>query len=262
MDKIFTALVTLAVLSSIPSETQAQQVSWKDSYPLAIIDRPLTNPKGMFELRGNTVQVNLSKDAEGKPVSLAPAIFYGITDEFTIGITTPVNGLCLTGDDGGCTHVFNDIAVDFQYYAISKGSYLLVPHGGVSFSSFQPARSEFNLAVLNFIQFNAWLALFIEPSVSVGLNDRTAAHPDSVNIPFLLGFQVIPKVFLFAATGIGGSLYNFSNGYVVPVSAGGWYSFTNRIDVGAEFQFTNLTPHDGSGSVDGRKLYVRLAARF
>jgi hypothetical protein len=228
-------------------------------YPTAFLERPLTNPKGMIEIRGNTVQLNLSKDAVGKPVSLAPAIYYGITDSLTVGLTH-ATGICLTGSENGCIKVYNDVGLDVQYYAISEGRFLLVPHGGFTMSSFDPALAEVNVAVLAQLSITSWLGLFVEPLFTIALNDRTNAARDRMFIPVTLGFQATPRLYAYLTSGIGGLFDGFGDSYSLPLALGGLYAITPMIDVGAEFAFPNIGGK--GGSADLRALTLRAAFRF
>ncbi|MGE0404173.1 MAG: hypothetical protein AB7T06_46120, partial [Kofleriaceae bacterium] len=43
--------------------------------------------KGKVWITGPTVGISLSTDAVGKPINLAPAIYYGVNEKLTVGVT-------------------------------------------------------------------------------------------------------------------------------------------------------------------------------
>ena len=47
------------------------------------------------------IDVNMSADAVGKPFSIAPDIYYGVSDKLSVGLTHDT-GLCLAGEENGC----------------------------------------------------------------------------------------------------------------------------------------------------------------
>src|SRR5688572_27507312 len=72
--------------------------------------RGVQGPAGMFSAR-LVLGVNLSDGAVGKPLSIAPDLFYSVTDKLQLGLlhngplgwqSRPGLGLCLTGEDDGC----------------------------------------------------------------------------------------------------------------------------------------------------------------
>ena len=95
------------------------------------VRRGVQGPAGMFDVR-IFLDINLSKDRAGKPVSLAPDIYYSVSDALQIGLlhtlpmgwqTLPGTGLCLSGKDSGCPHVYNNIGFDLMYAHCQKESF-------------------------------------------------------------------------------------------------------------------------------------------
>jgi len=71
----------------------------------------MTLPGGKFYLNA-VAETNLAKGAAGKPISIAPDLWYGASDKLTLGLvhysrgtsgflTGFVNGLCFRGGSGG-----------------------------------------------------------------------------------------------------------------------------------------------------------------
>ena len=87
------------------------------------VSRGVQSPGGLFTLRV-LLLVDASKDRFGKPTSLAPDLFYGVSDTVQIGLlhtgpmgwqSRPGFGLCLSGTTGGCPKVYDNVGFDFMY---------------------------------------------------------------------------------------------------------------------------------------------------
>ena len=51
----------------------------------------------MLELTGNTVRLDMSNEEFGRPLSIAPDLYYGITSRFTLGIIHDVGNMVYEG---------------------------------------------------------------------------------------------------------------------------------------------------------------------
>src|SRR5580692_9135298 len=124
------------------------------------------------------LEMSLSSNAVFSPVSLAPDLWYGLTDAWTLGLVHSTAGatgfigvsgdsLCLTGTSDGCPNFYQDVGIDARYrlrrpLALDVGVY---------------ARdtSPFELAVKLGISGRwAWGKLTFEaqPNLFVGLTNR------------------------------------------------------------------------------------------
>jgi hypothetical protein len=238
----------------------------KEGYPAAVIDRPLQVIAGMIEIAGNTVIVNLSKDQVGKPISLAPSVFYGVTDKIAVGIFH-TTGICLTGEDNGCAKVYDDIGIQANYYAISEGKFLLSAHVGVPISSFDPF--VLNAAIGAFMQYTITpkVAILLDPTIFFQITKRPEGDipaNDGIAIPVWLGYQATPQLWAYLFTGFGGPFDGFGDAFTGSLGVGATYAINNLMDVGLDFQFTNLYGKraEGVGAADGRALIARFAIRL
>jgi hypothetical protein len=253
------AIVVLAALTG-PAAAQDDVPITKDNWPLAYNDRPLTLAKGMLEIGGDTVRINLSSDAVAKPIAFLPSIYYGVNDKLSVGIAHPVNGICISGEENGCAKVYNDVAIDALYGLMTKGTFLLTAHGGIPISSLSdPFVMGINLGVLGQLTVSK-LAILFDPRITVGITERDAGNKQFIGVPVWFRYQVNPQLNPYLYTGIFGPTESFGDFYAIPIGVGVLYAVNNRLDVGGEFQFPNLA---GKGSTaDGRVLYVRVALRI
>ena len=81
----------------------------KEGWPAEITRRPLTLAESMFEVTV-PLGIGLSRDRGGKPVTLSPSIYYGVSDGLTVGLRH-FAGLCLSGTPD-CPRVYEDLSVD------------------------------------------------------------------------------------------------------------------------------------------------------
>src|ERR1044071_2827536 len=75
--------------------------------------RGVQGPAGMVGAR-ILLDINLSTDLAGKPISLAPDLYYSVTDKLQLGLlhegpmgwqARPGLGLCFTGESNGCPKI-------------------------------------------------------------------------------------------------------------------------------------------------------------
>lgn len=250
------ALVSICATSGIALAGDEDDYT-KDTWPMAVNDRPLTLAAGMLEIAGNTAVINLSTDAIAKPISLAPSVFYGVNKKLSVGVTHST-GVCISGTDNGCAKAYDDFGVDALYSVMHKGALQLAAHAGVGVAAIDPYTMGLNLGALVRIR-SGKLAIVADPTIYVGITERDA-RKEQVSFPLWVKFQLSKEANAFVSTGLFGPLDGLGDAYQVPVGAGATYTLSNRIDVGAEVTFLNLA---GKGnSSDLRALIARLALRI
>src|SRR5882724_3104641 len=89
----------------------------------------VTLPKGRV-LLDVALEANLSTDQVFKPFSISPDLWYGVTDELSVGVVHSSLGstgfvsnftlfggdaLCVSGSDNGCLHPYNNVGIDARY---------------------------------------------------------------------------------------------------------------------------------------------------
>jgi hypothetical protein len=239
-----------------PSEAAAATVEGgpapltKANWPLALVDRPITLAKGLLEIRGN-VQVNMSKSAVGKPFTIAPQIYYGVSDVLNVGLTHST-GLCLSGKSNGCAKVYNDVGVDV-IYALTLKQFQAGAHVGVVLGSLDPGVAGINIGPL--IQYTMGkINFYFDPKVYIGLNKRDAGNKEKLDAPLEIDYQVTPKLAASLFTGIGGPFSHFGDFFTVPVGVGALFGMSTKLDIGGRFVFGNLAGK--GGSADGRGLVI------
>src|SRR3954470_25033757 len=116
-----TSTILCVVIGALSSTARAEPDETEPRAAAATADGAdqLTLPKGRVLLDA-FVEINLSTDQAFKPVSLSPDIWYGATDDVTVGLVHSgvgrsgfiggiADSLCLTGSDNGCSDVYNEV---------------------------------------------------------------------------------------------------------------------------------------------------------
>jgi len=229
----------------------------------------LTLPKGKILIAGSTVNVNMSASAVGKPFSLAPSVFYGVSDKLQIGVThdlgssrwsprpVPGAGICLAGKENGCGKVYNNIGLD-ALFGVADGKFSAAAHGGLDFISLDPLFLDIRVGLLGRYSINEKIAIVFDPSILIGATKRDEGNiKQLINVPVYLWFKANEKIGAYVASGITGPTDHFGDLYAIPVGLGANFSVNEKLTVGADFWFTNLA---GKGSsADGRALAIRAA---
>ena len=217
----------------------------------------LVLPKGRAVLDGQ-LEVNLSSDAAGKPISLAPDIWYGATDQVTVGLVhsdlgdsgfigTVGDGICFTGSSNGCAHVYDNLALHGRY-GLAKGDLALALDGGLSFEQLSdPFLLSFTVGLVG-----RWhkdkLAIEFQPRVFIALTHRSAdanvmgdvAHDDFFSVPGTLMYEVAPKVNVFGQLGFAFSFEHAGDTFLIPFSVGASYRAMPQLDLWLAFSLPGL----------------------
>lgn len=229
------------------------------------VKRGVQGPEGLFNAR-ILLHVNASEGAFAKPVSIAPDLFYAVTDSLSIGLlhNLPMGvltraaygpGLCLTGKSNGCPNVYNNVGLDVLY-GLAFGDVHFSLHGSFFVLSFSdPTPLMVTLGAAAKFHFSDDVALFVDPQFGIALNHRDV-NKDSLFLPAELQFQLIRTLALDVLTGVTGQFSGFGNNFQIPLGLALVYNINEHFDVGVKFAFDNLLGHHapGVGATDWRSL--------
>jgi len=228
----------------------------------------LTIGKGKILIAGSTVNINMSASAVGKPFSLAPSVFYGVSDKLQVGIvhdggTTRWSpfpavgaGICLAGKENGCAKVYDNVGLD-ALFGLAAGKMNAAAHVGVLVNSFDPLLLKIRLGAL--IKYDAApkVSIVSDPGIAIGVTERDAGNKESLAIPVYLWFNANEKLSVYGASGIFGPLDGFGDAYAIPAGLGATFAVNEKLGVGGDFWFVNI---GGKGSsADFRFLGIRAA---
>jgi len=268
----FVCVVVGATLASLPaaaqSDTEQEAVSSSPGGPEGAIS--VTLPKGRVLLDA-FFDFNLVSGAEFKPFSFAPDIWYGATDELTVGLvhssvgsTGFVGGvgesLCLAGTGGFCNDVYHNVGVDVRY-KLKSGMLAYAAEGGLYVREFDP----FELAVkLGLVArwHSGKIAAELSPNLLIGVTNRSVTegmvtitnNGETLFLPITGLYAVTPKIAAALQTGIVLPFENTGDTYRVPLSIGGHFAVNESINVNLAFSLPAVVGGGGSTGFDARTI--------
>jgi len=222
------------------------------------------------------LELNASSGAVGKPVSIAPDVSIGATEDLTFSLihstygTTGFRGgtglgLCVTGSSGGCAHPYNNVGGE-ALYSVVKGDAALALVAGLY--SLDLSNSFVDLKVGMKMKLSSGpLALTVNPSAYAALDKRDAmvANADQLYVPIGLSYKLSPVVAAGIGSGIKGPLGGFTrfgNTYTVPFGVNAVVTLDPTFAVGASFTFGKLAGGpalaDAATGTDFRGIHVWL----
>jgi hypothetical protein len=241
------------------------------AYPLEFIARPNTLLAGMLEVRGDFV-ASVSKDRVLEPFVIAPDLNYGVTDKLQVGLLH-ASSLCLAGEANGCPMVYQDFTFDVLYNFVRTATQDFNLHAGVDtdlIKHVHGTESETHVAValragvFGSILLGSQFAIYVDPSISVGVTERDSGNKESFSIPIRPTLQALPELAIFIDTGVGGPFEDLGDNLVVPLGVGANFALSNLLDLGVQFLFLDLVRADGdpTGAADERAVVVYAAYRL
>jgi hypothetical protein len=205
-------------------------------------DEQLTLPSGRL-LLNVFLELNLSTDVAGKPISIAPDLWYGVTDDFTLGLVHSGRGrnglfgsvadaLCLTGSDNGCPRLYDKVGLDARYQLLRAAGVSVAADGGLFASSLDPFTLSLKLGVDGRLR-SGRLAIELSPSLFVGLTQRDSGNKEVLDLPANLLYTVCDRFALAAQLGLQLPFSSTGDLWALGASLGGQYqlSQTTALDL-------------------------------
>ncbi len=216
------------------------------------------------------VDINLSKDAAFKPVSLAPDVWYGVTETLTIGLTHSGlasagfwggagAGICLTGEDNGCPNTLSNTALQARY-DLSSALAGLALEGGLILRDFDPFVLGGKVGAVWGKDLGS-LQLAIAPNLQFGLTERDDGNKEVLNIPVSVMFALSEMVVVGAQTGVSLPLSDTGDTWRLPLSLVGQALLSEKYYAFGAFTLTSLAGGELlSTGFDNRVLTLGLGA--
>ena len=254
---IFSTLLTLGATARAEVTEGGADVPAVSGRPMGkvAVRRGVQGPGGLFTARV-LLLVNASEDKFGKPTSLAPDLFYAVSDTVQIGLlhtgpmgwqSRPGVGLCLTGTANGCPKIYDNVGVDFMY-GLFYGDFHLSLHSSLFLLPISdPTGVMWAIGLAGKFHFTDTVALFFDPQVGVMLSHRDI-YKERLFIPIELQFQATEAVSFKLLSGVTGQLSELGDTYEVPVGLGLIGNLNSHVDLGLRFSFDNLLGHVATGT--------------
>ena len=234
-------------------------------------ERQMTLPAGRMLIQA-FAEVNLSTDLVAKPFSIAPDVWYGVSDILTIGLVHSArgrtgfygnagDGLCLAGTDNGCGKVYNNIGLDGRYHFYREGGMTAAADGGLYVNSFDPVQLALKFGALGRWQSDK-LAVELAPSIFAGLTSRNGDSSVAVSttnkeiffLPVTAIFAVSPQLGLAGQVGAVVPFENTGDTYSIALSVGAQYMVNEQIFADAAFSFPDIAGGGDNAGADIRSI--------
>jgi len=233
--------------------------------PLAAQAEPFTRksfvlPDGAFELTGDPARpamagISLSDNRVAEPIFIAPHLYWGVSDDLTLGISHQV-GLCLNE----CGDVYNDVGFDLLLWLTGSDNLDLSLHAGIPIRSFDPFFLGVQAGVLGRVNIGRITAFVFDPFLYIGFSERDRGNREVLYLPFWFYFQASRVVVPFVGSGVAGPLDGFGDDFRLPLEGGVLFQASNDVDLGFSFRFEDLG--GPNGAADFRTLYFLGRFRF
>jgi len=223
--------------------------------------RPLTLGKGVVGIHADFA-VDISAHQWGKPLWLIPNVYYGVSDQLSVGIVeNPTweffpsqGGFCLSNDTYcGKVVVPNNTSLDLKFSLSRTASMEVAFHGGIDLLAIDPFTAAGRAGLLLKILINGPVSIMADPSFRAGITRRNPPAPyapnkEYISVPIRVGYQLNPQVNVGLLTGVNSALDGFADRYQVPVGLTGLAALTDKIDVGATLLFPAVAGFVGPGT--------------
>jgi hypothetical protein len=233
----------------------------------------LTLPKGRAIIDAY-LGIGLSNGAAFKPISISPDVWYGATDELTVGLVHSAVGatgfiggvgtsLCLSGTGSGCGKLYPNVGIDARY-KLKTGQLAYAIDGGLYALTIDPFAIAVKLGVSA-----RWhqdkLAVELQPNLFIGVTNRTTAsgvagagdvttNGERLNLPVTGLYTVAPNIDVAVQLGLVLPFEAIGDNYAVPLSIGGSYHVNESLNVNAAFTLLKLIGGGSGAGIDGRSL--------
>lgn len=200
-----------------------------------------------------TLEASLSKDSELEPMSIAPDVSYGLTDQLTLSIVhsgfattgfrgSAGSGICFTGKEHGCAHVYNNIGGE-ALVDLVRGQLAIAGVAGVHVVSIDDSFVDVKAGAQTSYRAGKITATF-SPSVLVGVSKRDEGNKGAIFLPASIGTQ-IQSLFLALGGGIAAPLNDAGDGWTARIGVIGRVRVAKSAFVAASLFLPKLAGGDG-----------------
>ena len=213
----------------------------------------LTLPAGKVNVAVN-LELNASADRFGEPITIAPDVSYGVTPDLTVAVVHSLfavtgfraragGGLCVTGEDAGCAHLYDNVGAE-GWYSVARGPTAIALGGGVHALGLDAGFYALKLGVK--LRHTAGrVGLHALPSVLVAVTERESGgvrlNKDSLWLPVQATYKATPELTVGLGTGVKIlDLSEAGDSWEVPVGAMATYAIDPATTVGASWVFGKL----------------------
>lgn len=214
--------------------------------PDDVVARPLVLARGEVEAR-LTLELNLGLRLVGTPTSLAPDVWVGLTDRWTLGLThssssldriTAGASICVVELENVCDRAYRGGAIDVRFSA-REGTLAIAPRARLVLRDVDPVKPALALgAVVRWTEGR--FALASDPYIRFGLANTSRGNRTFLMLPLYYYVQPTCRWLLGVHVGWESDVAIWRDGYHGPLGLIVKARATDHLDVGFEGGFTGL----------------------
>ncbi len=270
---VFVCVVLGATLSIARADTEPEgdpgtAAPLAASVPAGDGNDSLTLPKGRLVLDA-FIGISLSTDLVGKPFSISPDVWYGVSDDLTVGLVHSGRGgngfmgavntsLCLAGEENGCGDIYSNVGVNARY-KLKTGPLSYAVDGGLYARSIDPLALALKLGIVG-----RWskdkLAVELQPNVFIGVTERDL-NKELLSIPVTAYYAVAAQIALAVQIGVQLPFEEIGDTYKVPLSIGAFYGLNESLNLSLAFSLPQIVAGTDGGA-DVRSLTLGATYAF
>lgn len=218
--------------------------------PADIIDRPLTLERGQFAA-DLVLEVSVAPDQFASPASIAPDLWYGVTDKLTVGVIhsdqsldripfffEPGTTICIRHNDILCTRTYHGSSGDVLY-SILAGQIAVAAHARLLLRDIDPVKPALTLGAMATWRHGRF-SIYTDPYVQWGLANQDLGNRAELWLPLVFAVQPTWRWVVELHTGYDSDAQVWRDGYHIPVELGTRARVTRHFDVGGAFGFSTL----------------------
>ena len=217
------------------------------------------------------LELELGKDTAFDPVSFAPDLFYGVTNDLTVGLVhSSLGGLGIIGGTGSSLcftskcDIYNGFGLDGRYQ-FTTGKVSAAANFGLYAGELDPFRLAVKLGVIGRYRPSpsSKLAVDFAPSLFLGLTEREPAmmggetNKEVLVVPGTVIYAVTPQLAAMLQTGVVLPFADAGARFFVPLSLGASFAVNKQISAQAAFSLLRLLGGDANPSgFDARSFTI------
>lgn len=239
-----TLLVVLAVAAA-SAATRAAAEDLGDAED-AIIARPLVLARGELEAR-LVLDAGLPRSEIGRPLSISPDVWYGVTERLTIGLIHSAAAVdvvdarasfCLRGDFTTCDRAYRGSGLDARWLW-RDGPLSVAPRARLLLREVDPIKPAIAIGALARWSRGAF-AVTSDPYLRLGIANRNRGNRAALVVPIWLAAQPFARATIALHTGWDGELATWRDGWHVPFALEAVVRVTAHLDIGFSAGFPQL----------------------
>jgi hypothetical protein len=209
-----------------------------------------------------TTEIELAPASAGRPLSIAPDVWLGVTSRWTVGVIhsnasinriTRGNGYCFR-DPEACDRTYGNAGLDVRY-GLRDGAVAVAPRARFLIRDVDPWKPAVTGGALVRWTHGRW-SITGDPYLRIGLANTDQGNRAALFLPVEIAVRPVPRFAFALHTGYDADLAVWHDGWHVPLALALRNRLARRIELGVLAGFTSaLGPQD---TMKRRVMWISL----